>query len=79
MAKREYHIEMPLTGMASGTVIAESEEEAIRIFAEECTIDDVDWGVDASYATATEGDEVEDEEEPLSEDEKDSLRIKEGD
>ena len=62
MAKKEYYIEMPLTGMATGTVIAESEEEAIALFAEECTSDDIDWGVDASSATATEGGEVEDEE-----------------
>lgn len=63
MGKKEYYVEIPLTGMASGTVIAESEEEAIDKFAEECTSDDIDWGVDASNGTATEGAEAEDDDE----------------
>lgn len=54
---------MPLTGMATGTVIAENEEEAIEKFAEECSSDDIDWGVDASNATAREGAEVEEDDE----------------
>lgn len=62
MTKREYYIEMPLTGMASGTIIAESEEEAIQMFSQECTIDDVDWGVNSSNATITQGDEIEEDE-----------------
>lgn len=57
--KREYHVEMPLTGFASGTVIAESEEEAIELFYEQSTSDDIDWGLDQSNATVTEGIEVE--------------------
>ncbi len=64
--EREYYIEMPLTGIASGTVIAESEEEAIALFAEECTSDNIDWGVDSSNATAHEGNEVDDDEDEES-------------
>lgn len=63
MAKKEYYVEIPLTGMASGTVVAESEEEAISIFAEECTSNHIDWGVDESRGTATEGEEVSDDDE----------------
>ncbi len=63
MKKKEYYVEMPLTGIASGTVIAESEQEAIDKFAEECTSDDIDWGVDSSNATAHEGNEIEEEDE----------------
>lgn len=62
MSKREYHVELPLTGIASGTVIAESEEEAIDLFAEECTSDNIEWGVDSSNASVTEGVEVVEEE-----------------
>jgi hypothetical protein len=49
-----YFVEIPLTGAASGWVDAESEEEAIAIFAEECTIDDVEWGLDEENGTAKE-------------------------
>lgn len=59
--KREYHVELPLTGKAWGTVVAESEEEAVDIFAEEYTADDIEWDFDASNAFVTEGDEVPDE------------------
>lgn len=62
MPKREYYVEMPLTGYATGTVIAESEDEAISIFAEECTSNNIEWGVDASNATAQEGEEVQENE-----------------
>jgi len=63
MPKREYYVEIPLTGIASGNVVAESEEEAIEIFAEQCTSDNLDWNVDASRGTATDEGEVEDDDE----------------
>lgn len=52
MAKKDYYVEIPLTGMASGTIEAESEDEAIELFADQCTSSDIDWGVDASNGTA---------------------------
>jgi len=63
MSKRKYYVEIPLTGMVSGRVVAESAEEAIKIFAEECTSDDLDWNVDESRGDATYVGEVEDEDE----------------
>jgi hypothetical protein len=63
MNKREYYVEIPLTGYVSGTVIAESEEDAISIFADECCSDHLEWGIDASNGTAVpQGDELEDDE-----------------
>ena len=59
MGKRIYHVTIPLTGYAQGTVIAESEEEAINIFAEECTGNDIDWNIDADRGDAVGGEEIE--------------------
>lgn len=44
MAKKYYTITMPLTGIVSKEVEAESEEEALKIFHEDLTIDDIqEW------------------------------------